>query len=122
MSSTPIKPDDLEFDPVFVHSRREALIIFCLWVVGLLWAVPFCYFNGYVGNVDPNNVSTVFGIPAWLFWGIGVPWLAADIFTTWFCFCYMKDDDLGEAHEDEDLQEEIAEMNAADDSGAGSDS
>ncbi|HUG89315.1 MAG TPA: hypothetical protein VML55_00680, partial [Planctomycetaceae bacterium] len=88
-----------EWDPVFLHSRREAIVIFCVWLAGLLWAVPYCYFNGYIGHVDAANVATVWGIPSWLFWGIAVPWLVADLVTTWFCFCYMTDDDLGESHE-----------------------
>jgi hypothetical protein len=112
--SPPPDAEPVEYDPLFLNSRREALIIFALWVCGLLWAVPFCYLTGYVGSVDPESMSTIWGIPTWLFWGIFVPWLVADAFTTWFCFCYMKDDDLGEAHEGADLAEEIAEMHAAD--------
>lgn len=99
MNSSSSKIDQPEFDPVFLSSRREAIVIFCVWLAALLWAVPICYFNGYLPNIenfDPDNVSTVLGIPTWLFWGIFVPWLAADVFTIWFCFCYMKDDDLGE--------------------------
>lgn len=110
---------ELERDPVFLHSRREALIIFCAWLAGLVWAVPYCYTNGYIGNVDPENVKTILGIPSWVFWGIAVPWLVADIFTTWFVFFYMADDDLGEAHEGADIEEEIAELHAADESEAG---
>jgi hypothetical protein len=114
MSAPP--PDnnaDVEFDPVFLNSRREAILIFCLWLAGLLWAVPFCYFNGYVGNIDSEQIATIWGIPAWLFWGIAVPWVVANLFTTWFCFCYMTDDDLGEAHEGADVEEEVAELHAA---------
>jgi hypothetical protein len=115
MSSTtaPDNPAD-EYDPVFLHSRREAVIIFGLWVVALLWSVPYCYFTGY-GQFDAATFETVLGVPKWLFWGIFVPWLAADAFTIWFCFGYMKEDDLGEAHEGADLAEEIAEMHADDD-------
>ena len=94
MSSTPLEADDLQFTPVFVNSRREAIIIFCVWGLGLIWAVPFCYLNGYPAEVDATDFSTTLGIPTWLFWGILIPWIAADVFTTWFCFCFMKDDDL----------------------------
>ena len=97
-----------EWDPVFLHSRREAIVIFCVWLAGLLWAVPYCYVNGYAGNIDPENVSTLWGIPSWLFWGIAVPWLVADVVTIWFCFCYMQDDDLGEAREGADVAEDLA--------------
>lgn len=113
MSSAPV-PDHPaeEYDPVYLHSRREAAIIFGLWVVALLWSVPYCYFNGF-GQYDAATFETVLGIPKWLFWGIFVPWLVADAFTIWFCFCYMKEDDLGEAHEGADLAEEIEELHAA---------
>ena len=50
-------------------------------------------------SVDPDDLATVLGIPAWLCWGIFAPWLVADLFTVWFCFCYMQDDDLGEARD-----------------------
>lgn len=88
-----------------------------MWGACLAWSVPYCYYFGYLGpdeTVDSSNISLVMGIPSWAFWGIAAPWLAADVFTTWFCFWYMKDDDLGEAHEGLDLEEEIAEMHAGD--------
>lgn len=100
----------VEYDPVFLHARREAIIIFSLWVVALLWSVPYCYLHGYGGEFDPETFETTLGIPTWLFYGILVPWLVADAFTIWFCFRFMKEDDLGEAHEGADLEEEIAEM------------
>jgi hypothetical protein len=109
--------EDLEFDPVFLHSRREAIIIFFVWLAAFIWAVPYCYFNGYVDATSVVEIDTVWGIPSWVFWGIGAPWIAANIFTTWFCFCYMEDDDLGEAMEGADIAEEVSEMHA-DDKGA----
>jgi len=85
------------YHPTFLHARREALIIFAVWVLALIWAVPYCYFNGY--DTDTANLKTVWGVPAWVFWGIVAPWLAANVFTFWFCFSYMADDDLGEETE-----------------------
>lgn len=93
--------EPIEYDPFFLNARREAIVIFCLWVTALIWAVPFCYLNGY-GDIDPATFSTTWGIPTWLFWGILVPWIVADIFTTWFCFCYMKDDAMGDVPETPD--------------------
>ena len=106
-SPSPDQAASIEYDPVFLHSRREAIVIFFVWLAGLVWAVPFCYFNGYV---DAENISTVWGIPSWLFWGIGVPWILADLFTVWFCFFYMADDDLGE---DPGIEEQIADQYVA---------
>ena len=101
--------DAPQWSPTFLNARREAIVIFCCWAVGLVWAVPFCYFTGYPEVFDPANFSTMWGIPTWLFWGIGVPWLVADVFTTWFCFCFMKDDDLGGAGEGDSPSKEGGE-------------
>lgn len=105
--------DRIEYDPVFLHSRREAIVVFFVWFAALLWAVPYCYLNGYMRTFDPENFQTIWGMPDWVFWGIVAPWLAADVVTTIFCFGFMKDDDLGEAHEDADVEAEIAERHAA---------
>ena len=89
-----------EYTAVFLNSRREAIIIFCVWAAMLVWAVPYCYWNGYVDDFSVDNFETMMGVPKWVFIGIVAPWLVADVFTTWFCFCYMKDDDLGGEGED----------------------
>lgn len=115
MSTAPSNDtESMQLDPVFLNSKREAWIILGLWVVALLWSVPYCYFNGFQTGLDPETVETTMGIPSWVFWGIAFPWVVADLFTIWFCLFYMKEDDLGVAHEGEDLAEEIAEMHAAD--------
>ena len=101
------------YHPVFLNSRREATFIFFVWVIALCWSVPYCYLNGYGTAVDPDNLKTVLGMPSWVVWGVFGPWILADLFTIAFCFFYMQDDDLGEAHEGADLAEEIAEMHAA---------
>ena len=85
-----------EWDPVFINSRREAIIIFTVWAICLCWAVPYCYVNGF-GVVNPDELTMVFGVPSWVWWGIFLPWLLADVFTIWFCCFYMTDDDLSAA-------------------------
>ena len=92
-------PED-HYDPVFLHSRREAVLIASGWALGLVWAVPYCYLNGY--GLPPGEVGTTLGVPTWLFWGILVPWIAADLFTAWFCFFYFVEDDLGEDRTESD--------------------
>ncbi len=93
-------------DPTFVNSRREAIVVFLCWFVAMCWAVPYCYFNGY-NIADPADMPTTFGCPSWIIWGIAAPWIVADLFTTWFCFCFMKDDDLGIAGDEEHLSENM---------------
>ena len=88
------------WDPVFLNSRREAWVILGCWFVALLWALPCSYFMGYGKSVDPDAMETILGMPEWVFWGIAMPWLAADVFTAWFCFCYMANDDIGQAEDE----------------------
>ena len=63
------EPANAPWDPVFLESRREALVILLLWVAALLWAVPYCYLNGFPETFVAEEFSTVWGIPSWLFWG-----------------------------------------------------
>jgi hypothetical protein len=108
-SAPQVEPAD--YHPTFRHARREGLFILALWAACLAWSIPYCYVNGYLHwpeSFDPHAIPTVLGIPSWVFWGIAVPWLLADVVTTWFCFAYMRDDDLGAAHEDADVAEDLA--------------
>jgi hypothetical protein len=63
-------------------------------VCALLWSVPYCYLNGYPDSFDPETFKTVWGVPAWVFWGIAVPWIVADVLTIFFCLFVIKCDDL----------------------------
>ena len=117
MSSQEVKPgtNDTSLQPtrVFLNSRREAIVIFGAWFVALCWSVPYCYINGYGQQVDPETLNTIMGIPSWLFGGILMPWIIADLFTTWVCFFYMKDDELGLAGDEDGNNQPTGEMAAA---------
>ena len=93
------------FDPVYEHTRRETFVIICAWVVFCVWVVGVSLLTGY--RVDPDTMKTVMGMPAWVFWGVGLPWLASNVFIIWFALKYMVDDPLGE---DEDEPIEKAEQ------------
>jgi hypothetical protein len=98
-------------DPVFEHSRREGLIIMAVWLASTIFCCSVCYFLGYIRPdrpLGPDDVHPVFGIPAWMFWGVIVPWLASAVFTFWFAGWYMADDDLGSDHAAE-LESDIRE-------------
>jgi hypothetical protein len=86
------------WDQTFLNTRREAKIIFGVWVVALLWSVPMSYLLGY----DPGaDIDMILGIPSWVFWGIGAPWAVASVFAVWFSLRVMVDDDLGKSPEEE---------------------
>ncbi len=94
------------YDPVYLHARREGLVILAVWFSCLLWAVIVAWLWGYRRPVA--EIGTVWGIPDWAFYAVVMPWAVVDVFTLWFCFAFMRDDDLGEAHEGLDVGEQSA--------------
>ncbi len=112
MKPSTSSPKGDRLDPVVVHARREALVILAAFVVCLIWSISCCYLLGYPGPDDfPSEghgshtaangpVAKVLGMPSWVFWGVLVPWVAADVFAVWFCFCFMADDPLAEAEDE----------------------
>lgn len=76
------------------HARREGLVIMVVWAVALLWSVVGSYVTGY--GRDAGQVTLILGIPDWVFWNVVVPWGLCLVFSVWYCFRFMADDDLGE--------------------------
>ncbi len=87
-------PENESFDPVYLHTRRETFFIVAAWICLCVWVVGVSLLTGY--NVDPDTMKLVAGMPAWVFWGVALPWLASNIFIVWFCLKFMADDPLGE--------------------------
>jgi hypothetical protein len=75
------------------HARREGLLIMIVWAVALVWSVSTGYLLGY--HRDPDDLRLILGMPDWVFWAVVLPWGLALLFTAWFCFAFMADDDLG---------------------------
>lgn len=100
-----------EYDPTYLNSLREAYVIIALFAIFCFWSIFVCYNYGYLSPGEQRSeVPTVMGIPSWAFWGIALPWIVVDVVAVWFCFFFMKTDDLGEAHEGEDIAEQVAHL------------
>ena len=82
-------------DPVYRHSLREAIVVLGLWFACGVYTLSFCLSRGYRAPTD-EPVALVLGIPSWVVWGIFTPWIAVNAFAFWFCFVFVRDDDLGE--------------------------
>jgi hypothetical protein len=87
-------PSSAQYDPVYLHARREALIILAAWATCLVWSVTACITLGYGKAAD--DVAFILGVPDWVFWGVGVPWVSAGLFSIVFSLFFMAEDDLGE--------------------------
>lgn len=95
-SASPASAPDGELipDPIFLQSLRESGVILLTWLACFAWTFTYCAFNAYPSEVDPASLSTVLGMPAWVVWGIVLPWSLANVVTLVFSFCYMQDADL----------------------------
>ncbi|MEZ6067752.1 MAG: DUF997 family protein [Planctomycetaceae bacterium] len=89
-------------DPVFLHARREAIVILLVWAACFAWTVPYCYLNGYGAPTDGEPIPLVIGMPAWVFWGVAVPWLVGGLVSIGLCLFYIEDDDLAEERSGEE--------------------
>jgi len=95
-----------DWDPVYLHSRRELIAILVIFGGACVWALTVSWVSGYTTDAQAGEqIAKVLGMPRWVFWGVFVPWIAADVATIWFCFFYMKDDDL-DASSDTDISRE----------------
>ena len=70
-------------------SRREFIAIVITWCAFAAWVIGYVAIRVY--PEDATQIGFYFGLPSWVFWGIGVPWLCATVFTVWFCLQAMRD-------------------------------
>jgi hypothetical protein len=73
-----------------------------VWLVCLVWSVGSGYVLGY--RRPAGTMSFVLGVPDWVFWSVFLPWGLCLLFSGWFCFFYMADDDLGQDPEEEGVR------------------
>ncbi len=90
----PSPPHHSPTDPTFLHARREALAILCLWGVCLAWTIGYCSLFGY--GAEAVDAPLVLGLPSWVFLGIALPWGMAAAVSILFAVFVVADDDLGE--------------------------
>lgn len=93
----PSRPED----PVLVSSRREAVVVFLIWLAACLYTVGFSYVFGY--GRDPASLRFILGMPDWVFGGIFVPWTVCTLLSYLVARFFIADDDLGEEMPEESL-------------------
>ena len=90
-------------DVVWTHSLREAIEILVVGGVFMVWTIGYSYCYGYGSDA---RTSLIFGIPAWAFWGIAVPWGTATLVSIAFAYWRIADDRLvdGQAEDDQGVE------------------
>lgn len=84
-------------DPLVRSARREAAVVASVSVAATAYSLGYCGLRGYGRAEEP--IGFVLGFPAWVFWGIVVPWLACVVVSGWLSWSFMTDDELGEERE-----------------------
>ena len=72
--------------------HSEALVMAAFWLAMASWVVGSCYTLGYPS--ESNEIALVMGMPAWVVWGVFLPWCLSTVFTIWFALCKMTDEDV----------------------------
>ncbi len=85
---------DPNVDPVYASSLRELKWILIIWLINAIWVVGYCVWFGYPDEERP--LTTVLGMPSWVFWGVLVPWIVAATVSSWFALTQMEDHPLDE--------------------------
>lgn len=95
-------------DPVVRSARREAAVTLTLFAVALAYSVGYCVRYGYGRPVE--SLSFVLGFPAWVFWGLLVPWGVCTLLGCWLSFVFIQDAPLEEAAAPPDASAEAGEV------------
>ena len=90
------------------HAKRclfEARIVGVIITVCMICTSTYMAVNGYVSPENrPDTPELIGGIPAWVVWGLFVPWLIMIVITWCFALFVLKDDEpLVIAHESETI-------------------
>lgn len=81
-----------ELGESFRQARRELRFQLITWTLFAIWVVGYCGFTAF--DAERADVPTTLGMPSWVLWGIGVPWVIAFVVTVWFAGWFMKDTEL----------------------------
>jgi len=88
-------------DPVLINARREALLVFAIWLAACVYSISVCYRLGY--GRDVATLTYVFGFPDWIFWGVVLPWTVCTVLSFALFYYMIRDDDLGDEKAEEQL-------------------
>ncbi|NNE91020.1 MAG: DUF997 family protein [Verrucomicrobiales bacterium] len=87
----PEKPETLAES--FAQARRELWFMLGTWVVFAAWVTIACSTMGRA-PAEGETISTILGMPRWVFYGVGLPWALATATAVFFGAKVMKDTDL----------------------------
>jgi hypothetical protein len=88
-------------DSLLISARREAVLVFTIWLLACVYSIGVCYWLGY--NRDVQTLTYVVGFPDWVFWGIVLPWTVCTGLSFVLSYWLIADEDLGLVQEEEQI-------------------
>lgn len=82
------------------QSRRELWFMLGAWVFFCAWVLIAAAFSAY--RIEGREAPLVLGLPAWVVWGIMLPWVSALVVTLWFAGWGMRDTPLDQDADSEE--------------------
>ncbi len=99
-------------DPESRHLRqclREARVVVILYLSGLAWTLVVVIGWGYVPVEErPAVPELILGMPAWVVWGLFVPWFLQIAAAWWFALRVLADEDPDQLLDDAVSPEVVA--------------
>ncbi len=78
----------------FRQCVKEARFVIVTWLITLFYVGTTIGLMGYVPVENrPDDPSLILGIPAWVCWGLLLPWFVLIGVTWWFAIFMMKEDE-----------------------------
>lgn len=99
-------------DPESRHLRQclhEARVVVILYLSGLAWTLVVVIGWGYVPVEErPAVPELILGMPAWVVWGLFVPWFLQIAAAWWFALRVLADEDPDQLLDDAVSPEVVA--------------
>ena len=74
----------------------EMWLVLAVWFAAGLYSLPVSFWLSGQDGGGGVNCPLNSGIPAWVFWGVVVPWAVCNLVTVWLCFFVFEDVPLAE--------------------------
>ena len=88
----------MQEDPVVRSARREAIVTMLIFCAALIYTSTYSLTQAY-GREEPPT-EFYLGFPAWVFWGVIVPWFVCVGVSWWFAYRFMSDEPLDRGLDD----------------------
>lgn len=78
----------------FQQCCKEARFVIVTWLITLIYVGTTIWLTGYIPVENrPDSPELILGIPAWVCWGLLIPWFVLIGVAWWFAIFVMQDDE-----------------------------